>query len=188
MESLYLLFLIFFIILLIIPLGFRGKCFYSLKTNHGVIAIKLWGIKIINLKIKVKGNQILIIKNHKRSKDEIAVGEPELKFLRFFNDEIKDKIKLRSLNCCMRVGLENPFYSAILSSGVSDFILGVFAYIKNKRPSASCNLVTHTSFTENNFILCFNVRMSISILDVIYSIIIAILRTRTDRLIERKIQ
>ena len=188
MESLYLLILIFFIVVLIVPLGFRGKCFYSLKTNHGFIAIKLWGIKIVNLKIKIKGNQILIIKNHKRSKDEIAVGEPELKFLRFFNDEIKDKIKLRSLNSYMRIGLENPFYSAILSSGVNDFILGFFAYVKNKRPSASCRLVTHTSFTENNFILCFNVRISISILDVIYSVIIAILRTRTDRLIEQKIQ
>lgn len=188
MESLYLLILIFFIIILITPLGFRGKCVYSLKSNRGAISIKLWGIRIIFLKVKVKGNQILLVKNHKRSKNEIAVGKPQLRFLKFFNDEIKDKIKLRSIDGYMRVGLDNPFYSAMLSSGVSDVVLAFFSRLKTERPSASYHLTTHTSFTESNFVFGFNIRLSISILDVIYSILIAILRTRTDRLIERKIQ
>lgn len=188
MESIFLLILLFFIILLLVPFGFRVKFFYSLKTNRGAIAIKLWGIKIINLKIKIKGNQILLVKNHKRSKNEIAVGEPELKFLRFFNEEIKDKVKFRSIHAYMRFGVENPFYSAILSSGLVDLIMGFFAYLKNKRQSMTCKLVSYTSFTEFNFILGFNVRMSISILDVLYAILMAVLRTRTDRLIERKIQ
>ena len=188
MESLYLLILLFFIIILIVPLGFHGKCFYSLKSNRGAISIKLWGIKLISYKIKVKGKQIYILSNSKRSKEEIEVGAPELKFVNFFTDEVKDKIKLRSVNAYLRIGLENPLYSALLSSSVCDVILGAFSFFKNKRPTASYNLTTHTSFIENNFILALNVRLSLSILDVLYSILIAILRSKTDRLIEQKIR
>lgn len=186
MQSLYLLILLFFIILIITPLGFRVKVFYSIKSNRGAVSIKLWCFWIKKIKLIFKGNKIYVLEKHNNSEIEIELGEPQLRFLQFFNDEVKDKVKLRSVYAFMRVGVDNPFYAALLSSLSQDVVLGVFAYIKNKMQLAHFNLKAYTSFTEFNYIIAFNVRLSLSILDVLYSFVMSILRTSSDRAIERK--
>ena len=188
MESLYLLILLFFIILIVFPLGINGKVFYSLKSNQGAFSINLWKIKLKTAKVKVKGNQIFLISNGKRKNNEIALSEPQLKFLKFFNEEVKDKVKLKSVYAYSRIGLEDPAYSAIFSSVVSNVILAIFSYLKSKKKTASFALTNHTSFTEFNFILALNINLSLSILDVLYSFVMSILRTRTDRILENQLQ
>lgn len=187
MESLYLLILIFFIILITFPLGFKVKLFYSIKSNRGAIAIYFWKIKIKVIKAKFKGKQIYLVENHKKTEMEIELTEPQLKFLQFFNDEVKDKVKLKSVNGYLRVGIDNPFYASVLSAGLSDLVLAFFAFVKRNKTEANLTLKTHTSFTEFNCIGAFNIKISLSILDILYSFIISILRTKTDRVFEEKI-
>ena len=185
MQSLYLLILLFFIILLITPLGFKVKVFYSLKSNCGAISIKLWCFWIKKIKFVFKGKKIYILEKHNNSEIEIELDEPQLRFLQFFNDEVKDKVKIRSVNAFMRVGVDNPFYSALMSSLTQDIILGIFAKIKNKMQLAHFNLKAYTSYNEFNFILALNGRLSLSILDVVYSFVLSILRTKSNK--KRKI-
>lgn len=188
MESLYLLILLFFIILIIVPLGFRAKVFYSLKSNAGAVSIKLWFLWLKKIKLKIKGKKIYILQKYKDSEIEIEVAEPQLRFLQFFNDEVKDKVKFRDINVFMRVGVDNPFYSALFSSTVSDCILTYFAILKNSHKRTSFKLNSSTSYDSFNFIIALNARFSLSILDVLYSFVISILRTANDRLIEKKLK
>lgn len=187
MESLYLLILIFFIVILTCPLGFEIKTNYSLKNNRGAFAIYLWKIKLKVAKIKFKGKQVYLIEKRKRTETEIELTEPQLKFLQFFNEEVRDKVKLKSVSGFMRLGFDNPFFASMFSAAASELILAFFAFLKKSKPTASLRLKTHTSFTEFNCMFAFNIKISLSILDILYSFLISILRTKTDRIFEEKI-
>ncbi len=184
MESLYLIILIFFIIIFITPLGFRIKFFYDVKKNCGAISIKLWFIWIKKIKLKIKGKKIFLIEKHKNSEIEIELNEPQIRFLRFFGSEVKDKVKIRSVMAHSKVGLDNPMFAGLFSSAVSDFILSYFAFVKNKRPSACFRLTNYTNFYAFDFIIGCCSRFSLSILDVVYSFAMSVLRTGKDRILE----
>ena len=184
MESLYLIILIFFIVVLITPLGFKIKFFYDVKNNRGAISIKLWFIWIKKIKLKIKGKKIFLIEKHKNREIEIELNEPQIRFLKFFTSEVRDKVKIRSVIANSKVGLNNPMLASFFSSVVSNFILGFFAFVKNKRPSACFKLTNYTDFYSFNFIVGIYSRFSLSILDVVYSFVVSVLRTGRDRILE----
>lgn len=186
MESLYLIILIFFIVVLITPLGFRIKFFYDVKNNRGAISIKLWFIWIKKIKLKIKGKKIFLIEKHKNREIEIELNEPQIRFLKFFSTEVKDKVKIRSVIAHSKVGVDNPMLSGFFSSFISNVILSFFAFVKNKRPSACFKLTNYTNFYGFNLIVGVYSRFSLSIFDVIYSFIMSILRTGKDRVLEEK--
>ena len=187
MESLYLLILLFFIIILIVPLGFKLKLSFSLKSNRGALSIKLWFIWLKVAKLKVKNGKIYLIQKCKTEEVETEITEPELKFLKFFNDEVKDKLKCRNIFVCTNVGMDNPFYSALISTTLHNLILALFILLKNKHQRCSLKLCPTASFENFNFIIALAGRFSLSILDVLYSFIVSILRTKSDKNLLQKI-
>lgn len=181
MESLYLLILLFFIIIILVPISIRARVFYSVKSNKGAFAISLWFIKIKVAKIKIKDKKIFIQTQNKKESKEIEMTDKQLKFLKIFTEEIKNKTKIKYIKTYSKIGLNSPNYSAIFSTIITSIILAFFAKIKLKRNSAKLTLKNDTSFTENNLIIAINSNFSLSILDIVYSFIVSILKTKQDK-------
>lgn len=180
MESLYLLILIIIVLLIIFPFCFNFAFEYNLNTNNGYFVIKVWKFKLKKYKIKRKGKAIIFIEKHKDSELEIEFNKEQIRFLKFFLNEIKEKIKIINLETRTKIGLLNPFSSAILSGIFSSVILSFFARLKSIQPTASFKLENETNFFESTFNMKAYLKLSISIFDGIFSLFIATLKSKTD--------
>ena len=98
MESLYLLFLVAVILIVVFPLTFDGKVSYDFLENHGSLLLKLWFVKFIVAKIKRKGTSIILITKKENNYVNAEFVEKQLKFLIFFKNEVGNKLKVRKLN------------------------------------------------------------------------------------------
>ena len=188
MESLYLLILVFFIVLIIFPFSFKIDFGYDVNLNDGYFIVKLWNMKLHQAHIKRRGKTIVLIEKRGDKDFEIEVGEEQLRFLAILFNEIRNKIKIRKVNFHSEIGLENPFYSGIISSIFSSIILTFFARLKIKQPTASFSLKNDTKFFDLTLnVKCFT-KVSISIFDVLFSLIVAVLKNKNDKFVEEKLR
>lgn len=176
MESLYLLFLVGIILIVVFPLTFDGKIAYDFFQNHGSLLLKLWFFKFIVAKIKRKGTNIILITKKENNFVNAEFGEKQLKFLIFFKNEVGNKLKIRKLNVYSVVGAGDPFKSALVSSTFSSAILAALARLKTVQKTGSFNLKNKTDFFETKFSVASSIRLTISIYDVIFSFFVSILR------------
>jgi hypothetical protein len=177
MESLYLLIVVFFIILIIFPLTFDIKISYDVVENNGDLSAYLWFIPIKVARLKREGKTIILIEQHKNEELEVEIAEPQLRFLKFFYNQLRNKIKIRTLNIDSHFGIGDPFKSAMFSSALSSIILGLLARLKMKQPTASLNLDNKTDFYDNRFAVALHTRFALSIFDVVYSFLNSLLIT-----------
>lgn len=176
------LILVFIILLIIFPFVFNFAFEYNLNINNGYLVIKVWRFKLKKYQIKRKGREIIFIEKHKDDTElEIEFNEEQIRFLRFFFEEIKEKIKIINLETKTKIGLLNPFGSAILAGILSSAILSFFAILKSIQPTASFKLKNDTNFFESIFTIKIYLKLSISIFDVLFSLLIATLKSKTDK-------
>ncbi len=188
MQSLYLLFLVAVIVFITFPFTFKMDFFYNLNLNRGTFSIKVWFITLKKADLKRRGKDIILIEKRKNEDFEIEIGEEQLRFLKTFFNEVKNKFKIRKIYVDSVTGADSPFYSAIFSSVYSAFILGLFSRLKTKQPTAAFGLNNNTDFFEFVFKIKINTRISISIFDVLYSLLISLLKSKKDRLLEKKLK
>jgi hypothetical protein len=182
MESLYLLILLFIIILIIFPFSFNLEFFYDLNLNDGYFIVKVWKIPFKKVNVKRKGINIILIEKRKDKNLEIELNKEQLTFLKVFFNEVKNKIKIRKIEVTSETGTENPFHSSLFSGTYSSFILAVFARLKKAQPTASFQLENKTNFFEFIFTFKTFLRFSISIFDILYSFMLAIVKTRKQKI------
>lgn len=188
MESLYLLILLFFIILIIFPFSFKIYVGYDINLNDGYFLIKLCNIKLYQTSIKRRGKTIVLIEKRKNKDLEIEITEEQFRFLKILFNEIKNKIKIKIIDLESEVGAIEPFYSAIFSSIFSSIVLAIFARLKIKQPTASFKLNNNTRFFYFILKMNFFLKISISIFDVLYSLVVAVLKNKNDKFIEEKLR
>lgn len=180
-ESLYLLILICIILLIIFPISFNLYFSYNLNTNSGFFSIKIWKLNLKKYRIKRKGKEIIFIEKHKDKDLEIELNEKQIRFFELFFKEVKGKIRISNFELESEIGEENPFISAILSGIFSSIILAFFARLKSSQPTASFKFKNNANFFEAVFNMKTSLEFSISIFDIIYSLFIAILESKTDK-------
>lgn len=187
MESLYLLILAFFIIIIIFPFSFNLEGAYNININDGYFFFKIWRITLKKVKFKRKGKAIILIEKHKNESLEIEINEEQLRFWKLFINEVKDKIKIRKIDVQSETGLGDPYKSSLFSGVFSSLILAFFARLKSSQPTASFVLNNQTNFFEFYFEIKAFLRFSISIFDIIFSFVLALLKTKKDKILERKL-
>lgn len=188
MESLYLLFFVPIILIVVFPLTIDGKFSYDFLENHGAISVHLWFIKIFVAKIKREKTRIVLI-TQKGNKDvKIEFGEKQLRFLIFFQREVGNKIKVRKLNVYSVVGAGEPFKSSLVSAAFSNAVQIFLARLKTKQQTGSFCLKNKTEFFESKFSVGISMWITLSIFDVIFSGLVSILRNKNDSKVDRKLK
>lgn len=187
MESLYLLILAFVIIIIIFPFTFNIKVSYDLKLNDGYLVIKVRRVILQSMGLKRRGRNIILVQKKKNENLEVEVSSEQLRFLQVFLTEVENKIRIRKLEIGIESGVKDPFKSAMFSSFLSAIILVAFARLKTKQPTAAFKLKNNTNFYDFAFDVKSLLRVSISIFDVIYSLILSILKSGEDRKVNKRI-
>lgn len=181
MESLYLLILLFFIVLLIFPISFSLRANYNMITNHGVLCLKVWKIKIVIAKFTIQeGKLILRVNNKKKIEKEVEINEPVFRFITFFQDEIKNKIKFKEVKSVSKIGLSKADLSAYASAVCSDIILIFYSRLKMKNPTCTFSHQCLTDFNDFSMFFSLSSKFSFSVQDIIYSFLASFLRTKGD--------
>lgn len=188
MESLYLLFLAFFILFFIFPLTFDIKVSFDVLENRGSLSFRLWPLNFKVSKIMRNGVNILLISKKKNSEIKIKLGEKQLRFLKFFKNEVGNKVKVRKVNVYSKIGMGEPFKSALISSAVSNGILIFLTRLKFWQPTGTFQLKNKTMFYESKFAFASSSRIALSLFDLLYSFLISILRSKNDVILGKKLK
>ncbi len=188
MESLYLLILVLIIILIIFPFTFNSTFFYNLNLNLGTFSLKVGFITLKKADIKRVGRDIVLIEKKKNKELEIKINKEQIRFLKTFFIEVKNKFKIRKIEINSEAGAGNPFNSALFSGVYSGIVLSLFSRLKIKQPTASFELKNNTNFFDFMFKIKIFLRGSISIFDILYSLIISVLRNKKDKMLEGKLK
>lgn len=174
MESLWLLIVLFFFIILVFPMFLKLYFYYSPLKNSGLVIIKLWFIKISHYSFQLKTNSIIIRSKKERKQIEYQFSDPKLKFYEYFYMQMKRKTKLKCLDIYSEVGTGNPFHSALLSALVNITYKILASYIKNIKFSSSVIVNTKTNFKEPAFLVSIFCKASITLFDIIYCFFISL--------------
>ncbi len=177
MNALYLLIPFFLILLFLMPVLAEARVTFNLESKSGVLCVYLYGIKIFYNMYKIKGKTI-ILKNEKETKEkEIDISSQDLLLLEYFAVEIKDKTRLKELFLFYNLGAGDAFYSAILGGLINSIVLTFFTTIKSKKPTASLGIYDTISYNKSLFEVALRGKITITLIDVVYSFINAVILT-----------
>lgn len=182
MQSLWLIIVVFFLIVLVLPLFVKIHISYNFLDNLGTISMYLFFIKIFAFKVKFKGKNIVLISYKNQKEIETAVSEGQMKFLKQLIIELRQKIIVRKMNAYSRIGFNDAYLSAVCTGLFNSIASGVFAFIKNAKKSAKFKVVSEPDYNGSAFTISFYFSISITLVDIIYSILMALaLKKRSEK-------
>ena len=174
----YLLIPAIIVLIMFFPVQFEVRFSLNFHNLSGAVGAFIFKKKIIHSLIWIKGKKIITRSEGKTNKQEIEFNGKEIIFLEMFTNQIKKKTRLKKLAIYYNIGLNDAFLTCYFC-GIVNFIISIlFARIKNERPTATL---------ENNDIVSYNLSImqasivlnfSISLFDVVYSLLCSVILTR----------
>lgn len=179
MESLYFLIPLFFVVLMVFPLSLRVKLALDVNKKQAITSIFLWKIKLITLKIYIKDNKLYLLTKRKKKEIEIKLSIKEIYFVESIGENLKDKTTLRKVNFYGKVGLDDAKNTAVATGSILIALKTLFAYLKNYKPTCVMSANISPCYENSVFILCAYVSFTITIFDLLFSLIISLFSLRS---------
>ena len=186
MESLFLLIPLFFIVIILVPISLKIRLSYNVEKNRGVSSIYIGPIKIFLFIFKIKGKAIIVKTKKKRREIDIDFSDKQMRFIEEFTKQIEQKIRIKKFYIMGRIGLFSADKNAIIVSFIS-IISKIFLSILKTKKSYAQNLKAefYPAFNQDVFQLSGFGKISISIFDILYSLIMSTVIIRRSELYER---
>lgn len=174
MESLWLVPLLLFFLLLTIGQVFRIYISYNLYENLGLVVFKFFVFKVVKISFDLSPSSITIRSKKKTKNISFEFSDPHLKFAENFAMQIKDKLRVKDLSLCAKIGLEEAGNTATLCGAVDVMFKSFVCYVKNIKPTASVKAVAYASFKKKIMEVSFYGKMSLSIFDFLYALLFSL--------------
>ena len=158
---------------------------YDVLSNLGTISFHLFFIKIFAFKVKFKGKNIVLISHKNQKEIETAVSQGQIRFLKQLIIELRQKVIVRKMNAYSRIGFNDAYLSAVCTGLFNSIAGGLFAFIKNAKRSAKLNIVSEPHYNGSVFTISFYFSISITLVDIIYSILMALALIKRSEKYER---
>lgn len=185
MQSLWLIIVVFFIVLLILPIFCKLHVSYDLFNNLGAISIYVFFIKIISFKLKFEDFELVLYTQKKEKQIEAKFSEKQMRFLKQLNVQFKQKIIIRKINAYSRIGVQDASISAI-TTGLFNALTGsLLAYIKNSKTSTQITIKSEPNYNGKTFTIAFYCSLVITLFDVIYGLIMSFMLVKRSEKYER---
>lgn len=185
MQNLWLIIVVFFLIMLIIPFFCKIHFSYDLLNNLGAISLYVFFIKIFAFKYKFKGKDIILISRKNRKEIETTLSKKQVRFFEQLTIQLKQKIVIRKLDVYSRIGVEDAMGSALLSGLFTSLTSIILAYIKNVKRSAIVGIKSEPDYNGKSLIFSIYGSIKITIFDIIYSIIMSLTIIKRSEKYER---
>jgi hypothetical protein len=172
MKILVSIFLILIFILLIrFFISFRFK--YNVIENHGFIIIYLNRLSIIKYHLFFK-NLSLVLYNHKKYMILDLINFKDFDFINAFFIVLIQNIKIKNIDIYLKYGdSENIAKTALISSLINILKYNLNYFISNKFEFNNTNIINDYTFFEDNKKVRINTAISVSISQIIKSLLVA---------------
>lgn len=178
MNSLYFLFPTFFIILLVLPIFLEIRVSFNVLSKSGVFCIYIFKKKLQYFIFEIDGREIRLKDEQQTQEKQIDFDSPELAFYEELSSQIKDKTRLRFLEIFYNIGLGDAYLTSLICGTLNVAILIFFSSLKNSKPTASLALYNTSSFNKTVAELAVVVSLSISLFDVVYSLLNSVILSK----------
>lgn len=185
MQSLWLVIIVFFLLILIMPIIAKIHASFDILNNMGTISLYIFFVKIFAYKVKIQNKKIVLIANNKTKEIEMELSDKQYRFLKQFNSQMKQKIVIKKINAYSRIGLSNAGTSAILTGLFNAFIGSILAYVKNIKKSAQICVKSEPDYNGEHLVFAIYGSFTVTILDLIYAIIMSFIITKRSEKYER---
>ena len=185
MQIVWHIVIVFFLLLLIVPIFAKAYLYFDVLSNVGVISLYVFFIKIIAYKLKISKGYIILYTEKNKKQIEVQVSQKQLRFLKQFTVQMKQKVILKNVTAFSRIGLNDAYSTAL---GVGEFNVlysSVMGYIKNLKPSAKMRVVNHAEYNGSKLTFAAQITGFVTIVDVLYAIIMSFIIIKRSEKYER---
>lgn len=185
MQIVWHIVVVFFLLLLIIPIFAKAYAYYDVLNNIGVISLYVFFIRVIAYKVKINKGLIVFYTEKNRKEIEVKVSNKQLRFLKQFSVQMKEKVILKNITIYSRIGL-NDAYNTAIGVGLFDTVLsGFMGYLKNLKPSIKTRLMNYPEYNSSRLTAAAQITGFITILDVLYALLMSFIIIKRSEKYER---
>lgn len=166
------------LILLFIPLKIEGRASFNLLQMKGALGVFLYKFQVEKQRFRLSKGKILALSDDEKEEGEI--DSTKLIFTKMLLSEIKDKTRLQELFVIYHLGLSDAYLSAMVAGHINTILYGLFASIKNYKPTASLGVSDNIAFNKEVAQFALTIKISISLFDVVYSLIRSVILTKKE--------
>ena len=174
----YLLIPFFIILIFFISVKIEGRISFNVLEKSGAFGIFVFGIKVEYQQFWIENKKIITKKENELESHELNTQSKEVIFFEMLGHEIKDKTRLKEFFVFYNLGVGDAFASAMVGGTINVFLLSVMTAIKNSKPTASMGVYDTISYNKKICQFALKTSMSISLFDVVYSLVRSVILTR----------
>lgn len=171
----YLLIPFFLIILFFLPIKLEARVSFNVLDFSGALGVFLYKKKLLHEQFWIKGKKIITKSDDEIETKEMDFQSSEVIFIETLTQEIKDKTRLKEISIFYNIGAKDAFLSSMLVGFVNFAITIFLTNVKNQKPTASLSLNDTVSYNREVCQFAVKLIMSISLFDVVYSLINSII-------------
>lgn len=185
MQSLWLIIVVFFLIVSILPIFSKGYVTFDFLNNCGVISLYVFCFKVLTYKIKFEKFKLVVYTSRNEKDIQIQVSQKQMRFLKQMSVQLKQKVILKNVTFYSRIGLNDSYHTAIVTGIISSFVSAIMGYIKNIKKSAVMEMINNPNYNGKNFIIVCKFRFFITLFDVLYALIMSFIIVKRSEKYER---
>lgn len=174
----YLLIPFLIILILFFPVRIEGRGSFNFLEMSGAVGLFILGIKVTYEQIWIEHKKIITKKDKSLESHELNIESTGFIFLENFIKQIMDKTKLKEFFIFYNLGIDDAFRSAMLGGYINVILLGFMTSIKNYKPTASLGVYDTISYNRTVLQFATKLLMTISLFDVVYSLLRSVILTR----------
>ncbi|MBE7074421.1 MAG: DUF2953 domain-containing protein [Clostridiales bacterium] len=176
---------VFFLLLLIVPIFSKVYVTFDILNNIGVLSIYVLFIKIFAYKIKREGKEIILFTEKDKKEVQLKVSKKQLRFLKQLSVQLKEKILLKRAVFYSRIGLNDAYLTALGTGFINVLVSMIMGYVKNTKKSARMQVINIPEFNGQYFAIAAHVTCFITLFDIIYAFVMSFLIIKRSEKYER---
>lgn len=176
----YLLIPFFIIVVLFIPIKIEGRGSFNVIEMSGAIGIFLYKCKLSHELIWFENKKLYTRKEDSIESKEFEFSSKEMIFVEKLINQIKDKTRLKEISIFYNLGVGDAFESAMIAGHINTILMILLGIIKNQKPTASVGVYDTISYNREVCQFAIKTVMSISLFDVVYSLIRSVILTKRN--------
>lgn len=187
MYVVYILFAIFLILLSLLLIRFRIRLvahFDIIEGRQGFFTLSILRISLFSGKIKLIGNKLeLTTKKGKKSTIKITYDkEDEQSIVNYLDNAVVRVVDILALDIFFTAGKSDDAFFGAMASGVAKVFINIIAcLLKSRYPNMHYTEGAMADFGQDNLHISLNSILTLSIADIIYSLIYAQIITDKSR-------
>ena len=172
-----LFFVVLFALLLNIPIFVDIKIEIKLLTLSGKVSIVIMGIPIIRVKVRIVGNEIIIVSKKKTTRQKIDKENQNLAFINKLISMLYFRQHITRVDINGQFGYKNnALTTSIISSIFLVSVVGLFSKLKNNKQDANIHVVSVPKYDRDIFEVRLASKFNMSLFDIIFTLVITQIR------------